>query len=286
LRFTLTTPGLELRIGLEEIGKVRIHEEIIPELLEKLASTIKSDGVAKHPIIVDSNTLVVLDGMHRVAALERLGCKYLPVCLVDYRSSRVKVGCWYRAVLGDISQDRLMAILRSLELRLVTKSLREAMSALDRREALAAILAGKTCNLVKDTGMDVGEIYTWIKRLEEALGEEGLSVSYETEGDAEEKVRSGLASAILMTPRVRKEEVIEAAISGRVLAHKTTRHIVAARPMGVDVPLEWLRGERSPEEVNRMLVEHLSKRKVKRLPKGSLFEGRRYEEELWIFRVT
>jgi len=179
-----------------------------------------------------------------------------------------------------------MAILRSLELRLVTKSLREAMSALDRREALAAILAGKTCNLVKDTGMDVGEIYTWIKRLEEALGEEGLSVSYETEGDAEEKVRSGLASAILMTPRVRKEEVIEAAISGRVLAHKTTRHIVAARPMGVDVPLEWLRGERSPEEVNRMLVEHLSKRKVKRLPKGSLFEGRRYEEELWIFRVT
>jgi len=283
LWFTLTTPGLELRIGLEEISKVRIHEEIIPELLEKLAGAIKSDGVAKHPIIVDSNTLVVLDGMHRVAALERLGCKYLPVCLVDYRSSRVKVGCWYRAVLGDISQDKLTAILRSLGLRLITKSRREAMSALDSREALAAILTGKTYHLVKDTGRDVGEIYTWIKRLEEALREEGMSVSYETEGDADEKVRSGLASAILMTPRVRKEEVIEAALSGRVLAHKTTRHIVAARPMGVDVSLEWLKGGRSLEEVNRMLVEHLSKRGVKRLPKGSLFEGRRYEEELWIF---
>lgn len=283
MQFTLTTPKLELRIGLEEISKVRIHEEVIPELLEKLASTIKSDGVVKHPVIVDSNTLVVLDGMHRVAALERLGCRYLPVCFVDYRSPSVEVGCWYRVVLGDMSQDKLKAILNSLELRLVAKSLREAMSALDRREALAAILTEKTCHLVKDTEKDIEEIYTWIKRLEEALMEEGLSVSYETEGDAEEKIRSGGASAALMTPRVKKEEVIEAALSGRLLAHKTTRHILAARPMGIDVPLGWLSGKMSLEDVNRMLVEHLSERKVKRLPKNSLFEGRKYEEELWIF---
>jgi hypothetical protein len=281
--FTLTTPGLDLRIGLKEISEVRIHEEIIPELLEKLANAIKWDGVAKHPIIVDSNTQVVLDGMHRVAALERLGCRYLPVCLVDYRSPMIKVGCWYRAVLGDMSQDKLRSILKSVGLRLVAKSRREAMGALGRREALAAILTGKTCHLVKDTGRDIREIYTWMKRLEEALRENGLSVSYETESDAEEKVRSGEASAALMTPRVKKGEVIEAALSGRVLAHKTTRHILAARPMGVNVPLQWLKGERPLEEVNRMLIEHLSKRKVKRLPKGSKFEGRRYEEEIWIF---
>jgi len=226
---------------------------------------------------------VVLDGMHRVAALERLGCKYLPACLIDYRSPSVKVRCWYRAVLGDISQGELRAILKSLGLRFVAKPRREAMGALGRREALVAILTGKTFHLVKDTGRDIGGIYTWIKRLEGALRVNGLSVSYETEIDAEEKVRSGGAGAALMTPRVKKEEVIKAALSGRVLAHKTTRHIVAARPMGIDVPLEWLRGERSPEEVNRMLVEHLSKRNVKRLPKGSMFEGRRYEEELWIF---
>jgi len=284
LWFTLTTPELELRLGFEDLRNVRIHEEIIPELLEKLAGAIKSDGMAKHPVIVDSNTLVVLDGMHRVAALERLGCKYLPACLIDYRSPSVKVRCWYRAVLGDMNQDKLRAILKSLGLRLVAKSRREAMGALGRREALAAILTGKTCYLVKDTGGDVGEIYSWIKRLEGTFRVNGLGVSYETESDAEEKVRSGGASAALITPRVKKEEVIEAALSGRVLAHKTTRHIVAARPMGVDAPLEWLRGERPLEEVNRMLIEHLSKRKVKRLPRGSLFEGRRYEEELLVFQ--
>jgi len=272
-----------MQIGLEEIGKVRIHEEIIPELFKKLESSIKSDGVAKHPVIVDSNTRVVLDGMHRVAALESLGCRYLPVCLVDYRSPSVEVMCWYRTVLGDVGQDEIDEILNSLGLKFVIKSQREAMSALERREAILGILTRKSCNLVKDTGKDVIEIYSWIEKLEEALSGNGLGINYETEVDAEEKVNSGGASVALMTPRVRKDEVVEAALSGRVFAHKTTRHIMAARPMEVDVPLDWLSGERPLDDVNRKMVEHLSKRKVKRLPHGSLFEGRRYEDELWVF---
>ena len=281
--FTLTAPKLEMLIGLEEIGRVRIHEEIIPELFKKLESSMKSDGVAKHPVIVDSNTRVVLDGMHRVAALESLGCRYLPVCLVDYRSPSVEVRCWYRTVLGDVDQDEIDDILNSLGLEFVIKSQREAVSALERREALMGILTKKSCNLVKDTGKDVIEIYSWIERLEEALSGNGLGINYETEVDAEEKVNSGGASAAVMTPRVKKDEVIKAALSGRVFAHKTTRHIMAARPMEVDVPLGWLSGERPLDDVNRRMVEQLSKRKVKVLPQGSLFEGRRYEDELWVF---
>jgi hypothetical protein len=283
LWFTLTAPKLEMLIGLEEIRRVRIHEEIIPELFKKLESSIKSDGVAKHPVIVDSNTLVVLDGMHRVAALESLGCRYLPVCLVDYRSPSVEVRCWYRTVLGEVGQDEIDDILNSLGLEFVIKSQLEAVSALERREALMGILTRETCNLVKDKGKDVIEIYSWINRMEEALSGNGLGINYDTEVDAEQKVNSGGASAAVMTPRVKKDEVIKAALSGRVFAHKTTRHIMAARPMGVDVPLGWLSGERPLDDVNREMVEQLSKRKVKVLPQGSLFEGRRYEDELWVF---
>ncbi|MCS7131244.1 MAG: ParB N-terminal domain-containing protein, partial [Hadesarchaea archaeon] len=81
--FTLATPRLELRLGLEELSKVKIHEEIIPELLDALVREIRAEGGMRHPVIVDASTLVVLDGMHRVAALDQLGCRYLPVCLVD-----------------------------------------------------------------------------------------------------------------------------------------------------------------------------------------------------------
>jgi hypothetical protein len=272
-----------MEIGLEKIDRVRIHEEIIPELFRRLESSMRSDGVAKNPVIVDSNTRVVLDGMHRVAALESLGCRYLPVCLVDYRSPSVEVRCWYRTVLGEVGQDEIDGILKSLGLEFVVKSKQEAVRALDRRDALMGVLTRETCGLVKDKGKDVIEIYSWINRVEDAMSGNGFGINYDTEVDAEEKVDSGGASVALMTPRVRKDEVVEAALSGRVFAHKTTRHIMAARPMGVDVPLDWLSGERSLEDVNREMVEHLKNRSVKVLPQGSLFEGRRYEEELWVF---
>lgn len=277
------TPELELRLRLEELSKVRIHEEIIPELLEELASEIKSDGVAKHPVIIDSNTFVVLDGMHRVAALERLGCKYLPVCLVDYQSSGVKVGCWHRTVEGHVSVDELLAVIRALGIALEEFQLERAVRMLDAREAPVVVRTGEKCYLAKGASEGIRESYALIKRIERALVEKGLGVNYETEGDAAREVQSGKAIAALLTPRVTKEEVIEGALSGRVFAHKTTRHVLAARPMCMDVPLGWLKGERSLEEVNHMLIEHLSKRKVKRLLKGALFEGRRYEEELWVF---
>jgi len=284
LWFTLTTPGLELKIGLEEIGKVRIHEEIIPELLEKLASAIKSDGVAKHPVIVDSNTLVVLDGMHRVAALERLGCKYLPVCLVDYQSSGVKVGCWHRAIERRASVDELLAVIRALGIALEESQLERAVRMLDARGAPVVLRTRGRCYLAKGASGGIRESYALVKRIERALVERGFGVSYETEDDAAREVQSGKAIAALLTPRVTKDEVVEAALSGRVFAHKTTRHVITARPMNVDVPLDWLMGGESLEKINRMFIDHLSRRKVRRLPKGAMFEGRRYEEELLVFQ--
>lgn len=283
MSFTLATPELELRLRLEELSKVRIHEGIIPELLEELASTIKSDGVAKHPVVIDSDTFVVLDGMHRVAALERLGCKYLPVCLVDYQSSGVKVACWYRTIEGHASVDELLAAIRALGIVLEEFQLERAERVLDAREASVVVRTMGKCYLAKGASGGIRESYALVKRIEGALVERGLGVSYETEGDAAREVQSGKAIAAILTPRATKEEVIEAALSSRVFAHKTTRHVLSARPMCMDVPLGWLKGEGSLEEVNRMLIEHLSKRKVKRLPKGALFEERRYEEELWIF---
>lgn len=281
--FTLATPKLELRLRLEELGKVKIHEEIIPGLLEALVREMKSDGTAKHPVIVDSSTLVVLDGMHRVAALEKLGCKYSPACLVDYRNPHIYVGCWYRTVRGEMTPSELFDAVKSLGLEVEQSSLEGALEALDGREATAAMLTGEGCHVLRGAGEGIRASYAWVGRIERTLEERGLKVGYETERDARRMVSSGDAAAALMTPRVSKEEVVEAALGGNPFAHKTTRHVVAARPMAVNVPLEWLMGDMRLEDVNGMLIEYLSGREVRRLPRGEVFEGRRYEEELWIF---
>jgi len=281
LEFTIPAPKLELKIKLEELARVKIHEEIIPKLLEELMGQIAADGMAKHPVIVDLNTLVVLDGMHRVAAIEKLGCKYLPVCLVDYRNPHLYIGCWYRVVRGEISAEELLNVPKSLGLEVRATSPQEALEALVDRKGAAALLTKQGCHLLG--GGDLRESYSLVRKMEEALRRMGLEVSYETERDAKQAVGSGEAAAAIMTQGARKEEVIGAAFSGNLLAHKTTRHVVPARPMGVNVPLEWLGGDLSLEKVNGMLVERLSQRALKRLPKGSLFEGRRYEEELYVF---
>jgi len=283
LSFNVRAGNFTLQIKLEELDKVHIHEEIIPELLDSLAAEIKSSGVMKHPIIADANTLVVLDGMHRVAALRKIRCRYIPVCLVDYNSPKVRVGCWYRTIRGEANTDMLLNSLRRLWVEVDETPVGKAKQALEDRKAVAAILYKDDCYTISAEASGIREAYAWVGRIEKAFAESGLNVSYETERDAEENVKSGKAIAAIMTPRATKEEVREAALSEKVFAHKTTRHTIPTRPMCVNVPLVWLAGETSLDKANAMLVEHLSKRKSKRLPIGSTFEGRKYEEELLVF---
>jgi hypothetical protein len=61
--------------------------------LELLRKEILKDGVLKYPIIVDENTHVILDGMHRWLALKSLGYELIPVILVDgSKDRRIHVG--------------------------------------------------------------------------------------------------------------------------------------------------------------------------------------------------
>ena len=77
-----------------EIETLREHEEIRPDYLEELKKEIVLDGKLKMPICIDKKTCIILDGHHRLHALKRLGCKRIPVVLVDYQSPEIKVIPW------------------------------------------------------------------------------------------------------------------------------------------------------------------------------------------------
>lgn len=79
------------RIKLITITKLKPHEEIIPENLEKVKHEIYKNGCLINPIIVDQKNLVILDGHHRVKALEILGYKKIPAYLVEYLDEEIKV---------------------------------------------------------------------------------------------------------------------------------------------------------------------------------------------------
>jgi len=83
--------GYTAEVQLVELDKLFPHEAVSPEHLKKLTEEIVKDGFLKRAIVVDKNTNVILDGEHRFAILQNLGCKKIPVVYVDYTSSEIQV---------------------------------------------------------------------------------------------------------------------------------------------------------------------------------------------------
>ncbi len=288
--YVIKTPRLELKISLAETSRLYIHEEIIPDILSKLVEKIKSDGVWTDPIIVDEKTMVVLDGMHRVAAAKKLGFKYIPVCLVDYDDPSIELHAWSRVFKhvsrgGGVGIDYLGLLLGSLNTAgyrsVDIPSLEAGFEMLNRRELLGLIIHGRRIVGLETPTRDIKLIYDRVKNVEDTAKVKGFTVEYQTERDAVSLAERGEGLA-LIPPRIKKDEVRAVALRGEVFIHKATRHVIPARPLRVNTPLAWLTGELSLADARRKLVEHLSSRRVKVLAPGTILD-RRYEEELYLF---
>jgi hypothetical protein len=283
LGFTLRTPLITLEITLEELKRLHIHEEIIPGKKRELVNKMPRDGVFIHPIIVDSESLVVLDGMHRVAAAKQIGFHYIPICLVDYSNPHIEIGCWYRMFKGLSNSDEASEAIIEAELEPAEKTYEEAHRMIEQREAVTTIFSESWNLVARGYALDIKGRYDVIKKLERVLQVKGHQMGYSTDNDAQSRIASGEYSYGLMTPTVTKKEVVETALAGKVFAQKTTRHIIPARPMNVNIPITWLLGDMNLEEVNRCLREYLSSKKIGILPPGQILD-RRYDEELYIFK--
>jgi hypothetical protein len=107
--------GKDTSIQLVEIDKLKHHEMVDPNHLEKLREEIKSDGILKVAIVVDEERNIILDGHHRVVALKELGCAKIPAVLVDYNSPNIEVQSWRNpekvtkedVIKAGISQEKL-----------------------------------------------------------------------------------------------------------------------------------------------------------------------------------
>jgi len=279
--YTIEGEGIRLDIALVETEKLLVHEETIPEALEWMIGSLDGEGVQKSPVIVDRETLVVLDGMHRVTALRSLGCRLTCVCLVDYMDPRIRVDRWCRVVPQSISLGTLEERFRGLGL---TK-LKHGSEWGEGARILLMLEDGYYEMLA--SGSEVLPAFEAVASIEAWLREMGLEVTYETERDAEEKHERGELGFVVCPPKIDKNHVIETARAGRVFTFKATRHIVPARPMGADVPLEMLRDtESSLEDANRALSEILNGKSLTRFEPGRIWGKRRYEEAVYLFEDT
>src|SRR5207302_1460062 len=96
------------RFAVVELKRLHGHERIRPALLKALAEQIRRDGVLKRPILVADGDLVILDGHHRAEALRSLGCRRIPVYLVEYESDGVRLGTWPDAVVAIVDKAEIL----------------------------------------------------------------------------------------------------------------------------------------------------------------------------------
>jgi hypothetical protein len=276
--YTIDGDGLRLDIALVEIGDLFLHEETISRSLDMLMADIERAGTLKSPVIVDRDSLVVLDGMHRVKALGRLGCRFICVCFVDYMNPEIRVDRWCRVASTPLAIEEFSSRFGELG---------EIVREWDSPEGGGAsilLMVEEGYYEMAAHGEGVASAFTTVSSIDSWLEEKGLDVRYETEGDAAMMLERGEVGFVLCPPSIEKRHVLETIKSGRVFPPKATRHIVPARPFGVDVPLELLRDEKiNVEEANRRLSGMLENRPLRRVPPGYMWGAHRYEEALFLF---
>jgi L-serine kinase (ADP) len=76
------------------IGALRVHEEVDPDAVRRLAQAIRRAGVVEEPIWVAKGSGVILNGHHRYHALRALGAQRVPAWVLDYEDSRILLGRW------------------------------------------------------------------------------------------------------------------------------------------------------------------------------------------------
>lgn len=266
---SLAKAGFSLSI--KPLSVLRPHEETIPEHVKGLASEVKRDGVQKDPIIIDQESLTVLDGMHRLAAFGELGVERAVCCSVEYSSASVSVGRWARAYTLPRGDSIAEAIVRSGITRRVT--LAQAFDALENRDAGLAAFTSSAAYLPRGK-VDLGEAVAAIEDLDRVSESRGWQRRFVPEDDVDVQLRSE-ANIVVLVRKLGKDDVVAAGRSGRLFPCKTSMHRVDPRPVAVNFPLERL-GAATTDT----LRQALSGRRERLLPAGSVYEGRRYKERL------
>jgi hypothetical protein len=275
--FEIKNSKIPILLALKRIEELKPHEETVATDLRGIVDTLQRDPILRHPVVADAATGAVLDGNHRLAALSELGCYTIPTALIDYQNPMVKVDRWFRVIVGEDLDDFMKRTMDN-QAHLVT-SFAEADRYLLSRSSYASLCNRMEWFTFLMNEPDAVEAFQKSYRIEEIARKNHLKIAYTDTNDL-----PGLPkrSFVMSTIRVEKSEVVESCINHMLFPPKSTRHLIPSRPLGLSVPVEWLKN-RNYAEAESAFLRHIRSKHVKRLPEGSKVGSRRYLEEVFLF---
>ncbi|MFI5419910.1 MAG: hypothetical protein ACHQ1H_02975 [Nitrososphaerales archaeon] len=268
-----------IELSIVPLSEIKPHEDTIPDLLDSLTRDMARTKLQRDPLLVDRKTHMALDGMHRRAALQKLGAKFAVCAEYNYLDEEIKLERWLRYFIAPDSN-----LLSKLSLVFKMKSCpgyRPAAKIVDEDRGSVALLSAAESLVSRQKG-NPSKVYEKIKKAAALCKAAKIQVEFAPESSRFELFTS--ESVYVLYPKIlRKQDVLYMAEKNRVFPCKTTRHVVPVRPMGIYFPLNDLTNS-SYERCTEKLETIVKGSKITREDREVWYEGRRYSEPLAIFR--
>lgn len=287
--FSIETESLRLEMEVVPVQSLFIHERILPPIAAQLTLEFKNLANLENPVIVDRNG-IVLDGNHRTYVFKQLDFKYIPVCRIDYFHRDTQLRYWFR-LLGNMKHRGLI--------RKVVEELGGSLHELADRESMERMLeedchccgvqqgnSFATITFSEDRVDDAVGAYDLLEKIQNRLTKKGVVVDYvPCQHVRDDEFCEALRDheIVIWTPQITKEMVVEAARQKKVFPPKSTRHLIPARPLNMNIPTHWFQENVTLEEINNRFSRFLEGKGMRRLSPGQVIDGRFYEEELFVF---
>ncbi len=287
--FRINAKALKLKLEVVPLDALCQHEQTFPWLEDKLKLEFSNWANLQNPIIVDEN-LIVLDGNHRASVFKALNYKYMLVCKIDYYHETACLRYWFRRLSNIKGIETVKPIVEGLGGRL--REIENKVGLEKTLEDDCFSYGIQTANLYaalgfpKDIVYDSISAYGVLEKIQNRLIENGIKLEYipcQYVHDHQFCEQLKDEEMLIWTPQITKEMVVEAARREKLFPPKSTRHLIPARPLNVNIPIFWFNENISLEEINRRVCEFLENKKLKRFGPGQVIDGRYYEEELFVF---
>ncbi|MEM3671239.1 MAG: ParB N-terminal domain-containing protein [Thermoprotei archaeon] len=255
--------AFEFELAAVSVSSLKPHEKVFEDAVRSLAADMRSSTMQREPIVVDRDSMTVLDGMHRLSAARMLGLKFLLAVLVDYDANSIRLERWWRSIRAF--PDSLLKTI-------------EEKTAGNRGEPFIVVEDGveKTYRL-KTTGEKAFEEYeTLVSNIERTLGVDATPTP--------QPLSRGVSFG---APHLTKTDVKRMASRGLLLPAKTTRHIFPLRVLSCPVPLRLLAEERQGgKELLRDAVSAYIRPMDVWVAEGKdTYGGRYYDDEKLLFFI-
>ena len=233
-------------------SQVFLHEDADPTRVELLSARLRQDGALRNPPIaagLPGDGFVVLDGANRMSALTRLEVPAIPLQVVDYDDPAVGLDVWRHLIVEPMN---LPQVLGQAGVPLERASREAAAGALRERQIACYLMTGSQTyvvplspsRLLAATLSQVVATYKGSARIYRVPTE-----------DFDALVREyGEVSAVVVFPRLEKQDILTIASSAAKLPTGITRHLIAGRALRVNLPLEALRTAQDLTATNRWLA--------------------------------